>query len=289
MKRKKVNDVPELPGYIIPLDGTDNTEFKWIADSNRQSRRGASSKHDAKLAALNEVGDHYTANLPSHTFEGVGSLRELYKCGFFVNPNRLPKYSRFARLRDWLREILKPIVPGEPVLIKFQSLDRLLRPARFNHWKPETWEHLQQDFDDFRYFLIVEFGNRADDLVFGILHFGSQRHIRGIQSTGGQRKGKGGRPANALPYHVKDILEPEAIHLRIAFGWRAPQITNHLNAKHKRKRKIDVSTVRFWLRNNGVPAPKGCPKGTRKNRKSNNTNSMPNSNKSTCNSSVRKE
>jgi len=180
-------------------------------------------------------------------------------------PCSYPPY--FSWLRGRIQDGLRNTPHGKMLRVVFYSVDRLMRPERFDVKDAATWDYSQGDYDIFSDWLGRCFGKRLQDIVFVVLHDGTPKTIRGKQSKAGmvQKGNMGGRSKNIKPI-TKEVLEEELKSLAPAFGNNATRVFQYLEAQYGQL-PIKIRTAQHWLQEAGLSRKPGRPHGTKKNQK----------------------
>ena len=253
--------------YLIIISASmmpDVDDNDHIICVNRQSSKNNVHGHIAKKSVLRKAHEKLAPNKPftSYHITESGNLKHLRNVVDADNVREAVRDTEFGELMDILDYEIGN-THGKLYVLIF-SIDRLFRPSRYRSNKG-TWNYSPDDFAAFKRLLDACFGKRSDDITFVPICEGTPEEIRSQQIKLGMKVSgnPGGRPsAIQKSYRVKPLLNDEAVELARKYNWNANQIVRFFEKKYKR-RFID-RTIRNWLKDEGVPSPRGRPKGNRK-------------------------
>lgn len=260
-----INLPPTKPVQIVSFESLKPVEVKdatfvWL---NRESTAKQKGNHVPKRRKLEEAkrqlcGDDFPFDYSQ--FTGCGILNE----SIHTTPT-----AYFVWLRDRIQEGLDRTIHGN-LYVVFHSEDRLMRPADFNPKDVSTWDLTANDVDLFGRWLRQCFDERAENIVFVLLHDESSEIVRGIQAKMGmiQKGNFGGRPRSletaADRKRFKKILHDEAIELARHQHMNAADIKRYFERQYQAESFVmklpGKRRIQQMLKEADCPSNPGRPK-----------------------------
>jgi len=240
---------PVRTDKLTPNDG----RFIYV---NRQSDEHNAHGHDRYKSVLAKEHARLSPDEPFNPYyhTGSGNAGILHTAFKSRNVGTAIRKTYFG----WLANILKnelPSTPEERLHVVYVSIDRIIRPAEYNHigQGTDSWNYTENDFAVFQKYLVHFFGERAKDIIFAVIDDSPPPESRSNAIKAGQRHTgrRGGRPKKIIP---KD----EALRLARDNGWNAGRINGYLLDQYKVKKSI--RTIQNWLKKEGLESKPGRPR-----------------------------
>jgi len=254
---------------IVPIGTLTAADFidAVVLVVNRESTEEQKPNHDAKIAEILEACEKLGISSPLiATFEGCGSTKILREC--FVNLDTAVLSGGYW---EWLQQQIRISLFQTPLdqklYVFFYTESRLMRPQMYNGNNKSTSPLTPADHDLLGCWLWHCFGERAADIVFVMLHTGTESEQHSRKTKAGQKHWdrKGGRPRNLNSpqerRRLKEILRHEAIK-RVSCTNKAGTIYRYFERKYGTL-PMKKRTLQNWLQEKGCSQERGCPKGTR--------------------------